>query len=477
MLKDLFFELLDNADQRKLQILDCLSKRKNVAKITYLSEELKIARATLFKDIKYLNVNFKKELKLKIVDNSIHLHMHSDESIMEAKETFFRNSQCIELLSLLIEDSYSNIQLTYKLHISQALLYNYIIRIKEGLSKYKLDVSRGSLTITGEEKVIRNIHYLICKFNNTNNLSSKYIDISGLFEEQGFKISPESFMNLQYYLHTMKVRGRLKQYISVPPKIRRYVTESYLYLKLSKVFFPYLQKQGFYLEKDEVVFLCIFLMNNTSFALEELPEVRVEKPYFFDLVSDLIVQVDKQLSLQLSSNKEFIDLIANFIMLRYPIMKYISNNLLFDESAEQLQSKNTPNQIIYNTYKEIEGVFISWGEQNDIKYIRTVDIIHCAIYIEAFKVKMNCNKRYTVAVCISQGYEWEYYLKILLGKMFLNDISIITLSYEEINNKLLKNVDMLILDKKSKIDVHEDIEVIHIDELLNTPIITMSAVQ
>lgn len=449
MLKD----LLSSVEIRRLKLIRYFEIENTVENYQEIMKDLNYNYKTLRNDIDYIENNFGQVCHVVFnEDRQLRLNFYSGD-INSFILSYYDSIIGVQMLRCLLEEKHSVTSLAQKLNISDSTCYLYLKNLRAFLEKYDLVLGRKKLEITGDEVQVRKIIFLLDYIRRGENRYKLWAgEIIKSIQFLGIKYGPLLKRELSMVIDIVIRRSAMGKNVNITnevyKKIKEHAVYEELYLPLKKFF-----DNKIPLPRDELVYLIIFLLNNTDMIMKETDVLvlKEKSPVIYNAVCELAKLFEDNLSIPLMGEKRFFCNLFSFLKSRYINMRFIPSDYYFINLNERKEKPPIKlNYLQKSELKLIKELFYYWAKEYDLKYIEQRDIEECWVLLEGYRMQGRTQvNKYKVLISISKGIAWEYYIESMLKRIF-DDKSLCIYHYHELDEQSLQElkVDFVISDYK-----------------------------
>lgn len=478
---------------RMQKILDILLSVDKVVTGTQICNIIGVSERTVRSDIKELNDILKNSGAIIICEKAKGYKIEIlDEMIFSTFYTKRKNQFDTQNLSTLGRAEYIVVQLLINeltgieavtqneladvLYVSLSSLKNDLKLAKAKLLNFDLlieKVGNKGLKITGQEENVRScIHAYIAAQNEEikSEVSKLLMKIIGAKEvtlddilksnmkKFDFRISDIAYNDLKSYLNIILIRSTQHKYLLYDEEASIALEKEPKFKVTQNICSDIEQFLDVHLMQSEVLYMTKHIISSSyiTFGNDAEQIYEVEKR---DIVNKILNSINEVFNIDFSTDQILVKFLGNHL------------SISINKARYGIRVKNTMLSLIKNNYPFAVELALVTNEvikeefgfqliEDEIGFIA----LHFAAAIERYNKKEEVIAKKVIIVC-SSGIGTSLLLKVKLEAHFKNKINIIdTISWYEINEEVLENVDLII----STIDVDIELDkLIYVRSLLN----------
>lgn len=382
MEKELFI-LLDNQNQKTLELLEILSENYKWYTIEELSTELNVVSRTIQRYIQSLkekindyNLAYNSTIQLNCQkSNGVRIEPTFDNNYSQFKNYVLKNDETIKILiQIMLEEFQSVKKYSITNYMSENAIRSRLTKIKNFLSRFNLNLSRNNLYISGKEKYIRIFFYIInwtiFKYDswpfNTVDQNKIYRLEDELSKALGLTFSDIQRKQIAYILAINLVRFKVKHFVEYEPEWKNYVNvtqmledipslkifikEQNIYVESEICFYallaqmkskiyesPTLKNNIFAYHKksnSDVYFATKKSMENFDKNIINIPKHLKENFFIFSFSSNLFCKIFKNITVDIDGHSILEECDYNYPELKNKLLLFIDN--LYEQTSNDL---------------------------------------------------------------------------------------------------------------------------------------------
>ncbi|MGL4662549.1 MAG: BglG family transcription antiterminator [Culicoidibacterales bacterium] len=478
---------------RMQKILDILLSVDKVVTGTQICNIIGVSERTVRSDIKELNDILKNSGAIIICEKAKGYKIEIlDEMIFSTFYTKRKNQFDTQNLSTLGRAEYIVVQLLINeltgieavtqneladvLYVSLSSLKNDLKLAKAKLLNFDLlieKVGNKGLKITGQEENVRScIHAYIAAQNEEIKsevskllmkiIGEKEVTLDDILKSNmkkfDFRISDIAYNDLKSYLNIILIRSTQHKYLLYDEEASIALEKEPKFKVTQNICSDIEQFLDVHLMQSEVLYMTKHIISSSyiTFGNDAEQIYEVEKR---DIVNKILNSINEVFNIDFSTDQILVKFLGNHL------------SISINKARYGIRVKNTMLSLIKNNYPFAVELALVTNEvikeefgfqliEDEIGFIA----LHFAAAIERYNKKEEVIAKKVIIVC-SSGIGTSLLLKVKLEAHFKNKINIIdTISWYEINEEVLENVDLII----STIDVDIELDkLIYVRSLLN----------
>lgn len=475
------------------KILDILLSVDKVVTGTQICNIIGVSERTVRSDIKELNDILKNSGAIIICEKAKGYKIEIlDEIIFSTFYTKRKNQFDTQNLSTLGRAEYIVVQLLINeltgveavtqneladvLYVSLSSLKNDLKLAKAKLLNFDLlieKVGNKGLKITGQEENVRScIHAYIAAQNEEIKsevskllmkiIGEKEVTLDDILKSNmkkfDFRISDIAYNDLKSYLNIILIRSTQHKYLLYDEEASIALEKEPKFKVTQNICSDIEQFLDVHLMQSEVLYMTKHIISSSyiTFGNDAEQIYEVEKR---DIVNKILNSINEVFNIDFSTDQILVKFLGNHL------------SISINKARYGIRVKNTMLSLIKNNYPFAVELALVTNEvikeefgfqliEDEIGFIA----LHFAAAIERYNKKEEVIAKKVIIVC-SSGIGTSLLLKVKLEAHFKNKINIIdTISWYEINEEVLENVDLII----STIDVDIELDkLIYVRSLLN----------
>lgn len=434
-------------------------------KLVELADIFGVSDRTIRNDIKSLNEFLKKydsEIIIKdrkcifLTSNNFFVTKLKKDLIYPKKYNFNEPKDRIVYLKLkyLFADNYIKLdEIIDELFVSKSTIQNDLIEVKNDLSNYNLNFDykpNHGMKIVGKEFDIRKaISDLI--YNTTNaykmmrfreelfNFDKVEINTIHNIVVQNISNTDTQLSDLDLYNLTMHLAismKRIEKGIHINQIISKGFSNNKEHIITKSIIYDLEKEFNIKFPEEELYYITMHLMG-TRLIYSDIEEDTMNELEMNELVSDLIISIEKTLEINLSDDTE---LFYGILTHLYPAIYRMKNNMKIRNPLLNSIKNNYSNifSACLNSCKEIEDSFNIKLNEDEIGYLT----IHFGAAIERLNLE---NPKLRVLIICTTGLASSQLLTYKIKNRFSNKISIIgTTQYYNLSEYNVNDYDLII---------------------------------